>query len=97
MHFWRATPKLIEVDGEEVSAFDYLPVAAANLVYVDGGLVSGNVIGADAVLLEALAPGDYAVLVDKRKETVAFLKHALKARYCLGAGAMGTQTLFTRL
>jgi hypothetical protein len=55
VHFWRATPRLVNVHGEEASAFDSLPVTTANLVYVDGGLVAGNTTGADTVLLEANA------------------------------------------
>jgi hypothetical protein len=97
VHFWRATPKLVNFSGEEVSAFDSLPVQSANLVYVDGGLVAGSTIGGDAALLEAKAPADYAILVDKRKETVAFLRRMLKGKYHFGVGAMGTQTLLTRV
>ena len=66
-------------------------------MYVDGGLVPGNSIGADAVLLEANAPDDYAILIDKRDETVAFLRQALKGKYRVRKGQVGTQTLFTQL
>jgi hypothetical protein len=96
VHFWRSDPELIEMNGELVSTFGSLPVTAANLVYVDGGLVPGNKIGADAILLEHEAPENYAVLVDNRKQTVAFLKRRLANQYAIGQGLAGSQHLFTR-
>jgi hypothetical protein len=92
IRFWRSDPKLTELNGEVVSVFASLPVNTANLVYVDGGLVPGNNIGGDAVLLEPQAPQDYAVLVDNRKRTVAFLRRALANQYAVGPGLMGLQT-----
>ncbi len=96
VHFWRATPRLLTVNGETASAFDSLPVTTANLVYVDGGLAPGNSIGADAVLLESGAPDDYAILVGKRDETVAFLGRALQREYCIRTGPKGGHTIFIR-
>ena len=95
VHFWRATPHLVNVHDQEASAFRSLPVKATNFVYVDGGLVPGNKIGADAVLLEANAPNDYAILVDKRDETVAFLRQVLREEYRVSNGPIDAQTLFT--
>jgi hypothetical protein len=97
VRFWRSDPKLIELNGETVSLFSSLPVTAANLVYVDGGLVPNNHVGADAIVLEHDAPGDYAILVDNRKQTVAFLKRTLTKHYVIGRGPMGSQKLFTRV
>jgi len=94
--FWRSDPKLTELNGETVSVFSSLPATTANLVYVDGGLVPGNRIGGDAVGLERNAPNDFAVLVDGRKQTVAFLKRAFAKRYAVGRGPIALQTLFTR-
>ena len=96
VHFWRSDPELIEMNGELVSTFGSLPLTAANLVYVDGGLVPGNRIGADALVLECEAPIDYAVLIDNRKRTVDFLKRNLTKPYVIGRGPTGSQTLFAR-
>ena len=96
VHFWRSDPELIEMNGELVSTFGSLPLTAANLVYVDGGLVPGNHIGADALVLEREAPIDYAVLVDNRKRTVNFLKRNLTKPYVIGRGPTGSQSLFAR-
>jgi hypothetical protein len=97
VRFWRADPKLIELTGEAVSIYSSLPVEAANMVFVDGGLVQGNKIGADALLLERNAPEDYAILIDERRHTVAFLKRTLKHRYVIGKGPTGVHTLFARI
>ena len=94
VNFHRATPRLVEIAGTMVSAFDSLPIEQANLIFVDGGNVPGNKIGADALQLEINAPPDYAILVDGRKETVAFLRENLTRRYRIGPGLGGTQTLF---
>ena len=94
VNFYRATPQLVEINGTPVSVFDSLPVEQANLIFVDGGTVPGNKIGADALQLEKSAPADYAILVDGRKETVAFLRQNLTRRYRMGPGLGGTQTLF---
>jgi hypothetical protein len=90
IRFWRSDPKLVEMNGEEVSIFSTLPVTAANLVYVDGGLVPGNKVGADALFLEHNAPDDYAIQVDNRKQTRAFLKRALTKQYHVDRGLNGT-------
>jgi hypothetical protein len=97
VRFWRADPKLIDLNGEAVSIYNSLPVEAANLVFVNGGLVQGNKIGADALLLERNAPDDYAILVDERRHTVAFLKRTLAHRYVIGKGPTGVHTLFARV
>jgi len=94
VRFYRANPKLTEINGVVVSIFDSLPVEQANLVYVDGGLVPGNDIGADALKLERGAPLDYAILVDGRTATVAFLREKLKRTYHVEPGLAGSQTLF---
>jgi hypothetical protein len=96
VHFWRSDPELKEMSGELVSTFGSLPLTAANLIYVDGGLVPGNHIGAGALVLECEAPIDYAVLIDNRKRTVDFLKRNLTKAYALGRGPTGSQTLFAR-
>lgn len=91
-----APPILRDIAGESVSVFESLPVGTADLVYVDGGLVPGNTVGGDAVLLEEHAPDGFTVLVDGRRNTVAFLRRALKGRYSIGHGPYGVQTLFQR-
>jgi hypothetical protein len=97
VRFWRGDPELIELNGETVSIYNSLPVEAANLVFVDGGLVQGNKIGADALLLEQNAPEDYGILIDERRHTVAFLKRTLAHRYVIGKGPTGVHTLFARI
>jgi hypothetical protein len=94
VNFYRATPRLIEIHGTVVSAFDSLPAKYVNLIFVDGGTVPGNRIGVDALQLEKSAPADYAILVDGRKETVVFLREHLTRQYRIGPGLGGTQTLF---
>ena len=97
VRFWRGDPKLIDLNGEVVSIYNSLPVEAANLVFVDGGLVPGNKIGADALLLERNAPDDYAILIDERRRTVAFLKRTLAHRYVIGKAPTGVHTLIARI
>jgi len=96
--FWHSEPKMIDLDGESVAMFERLPVEACNFVYVDGGLPEGHKrsAGADAYLLEANAPPDYAVLVDGRAATCSFLERKLRYQYDIGTNAYGVQTLFTR-
>ena len=97
INFCRANPRLSEIEGETVSVLDSLPISSCNFVYVDGGLVQGHKkIGADALLLEQKAPSDYAIQVDGRRPTVAFLKRTLKYQYDVGPGPNGVQTLFVR-
>jgi hypothetical protein len=94
VRFYCAQPRLAEVEGHLVSEFDHLPVQCANFVYVDGGLVPGNDIGADVLKFETCAPQDFTILIDGREKTVAFLASALKRSYDLIAGYADRQTIF---
>jgi hypothetical protein len=88
VNFHRAPMHKFELGGETVSAYSSLPVEEANLVFVDGGGL------ANAVLLEKNAPSDYTILVDGRKDTVAFLRRRLHGDYAVGPGPADKQTLF---
>ncbi len=96
VHFRRSDPVIERLGGEAVSVFKRLPVASCNFVYVDGGIVPGAKIGADALHLEQNAPPDYAIQIDHREKTVGFLKRHLKFEYEMGSGLNGVQTLFVR-
>jgi hypothetical protein len=93
--FFHAKPVLVDFKGEKVSAFESLPDVAPNFVYVDGGLVKGNRKGADALFLESKASPDYAIQVDGRGQTVAFLQRHLTRKYKVSHGYNGVQTLFS--
>ena len=96
VHFHWSEPRVAEVEGERVSIFQSLPVDSCDFLYVDGGHVPGVGSAADALLLERNAPSDYAIQIDGRKKTVAFLKRRLKLDYDVGPGLNGVQTLFVR-
>jgi hypothetical protein len=96
VHFHRSNPVIEGLEGEPVSIFESLPVASCNFVYVDGGILPGTKIGADALHLEQNAPPDYAIQIDHREKTVSFLKRHLKCEYETGSGLNGVQTLFVR-
>jgi hypothetical protein len=70
--------------------FASLPVESANFIYLDGGGI------VSPVRLEENAPPDYAILIDGRQSTVAFLKDNLKLDYRIIALDAGSQTLFAR-
>jgi hypothetical protein len=88
VNFHRVDMHWFELDGESVSAFRSLPVEEANLVFVDGGGM------ANALLLEKNAPSDYAILVDGRTDTVAFLRRRLHGDYMVKSGPEDHQTFF---
>lgn len=97
IQYFRATPILTDVGGEEASIFDQLPVDRCNFVYVDGGLAKIRTPGVDALNLERNAPPDFAILVDGRNATVAALTKNLKHRYAITSHVHGRrQTLFAR-
>jgi hypothetical protein len=95
--YHQSNPIVRQFNGETISAFESLPVASANFLYVDGGsLAEAHKQGGDALLLENNAPSDYAILVDGREATVTLLRRCLKGNYKIGPGPVGVQTLFER-
>jgi len=95
VNYHHAKPILIQFRGERICAFGTLPVCSPNFIYIDGGEIGDSKDpGGDALLLEENAPDDFALLVDGRRRTVAFLKRALRRHYSVGPGPLGVQTLF---
>lgn len=84
-----------EANGVAAWRYQSLPVEAANFVYVDGGSTADTEAAwADAYFLERDAPMDYAISVDGRKSTCAFLSENLEREYSQ-VSVLGTnQTLF---
>ena len=92
--FHHSEPHLIDCCGIQVSAFRELPSTRPELIYVDGGLVPGNHIGGDVVLLEPELGGNCAIIVDGRRQTVEFLRTHLSRRYHVKTLASSSQTIF---
>ena len=71
----------VDMEGDRVTVVKNFPRTDINFLYVDGGLVPGIHIGADAVVLEEAAPPDYSILIDGRVATVNFIRSYLKRKY----------------
>ncbi len=68
--------------GEKVRAWANRNGLAPQFLYIDGlDKISDSLIGAEALFLEAVAPGDFFILVDGRGPTCRFLEKHLKLQY----------------
>jgi len=87
-------PQLVEIESSSVSIVKNLPKEQFDFVYIDGCLVPGNSIGADALFLEESAPDNFTILIDGRKKTVDFLRKHLKRDYTIMTNSIHHWTLF---
>ena len=87
-------PRLENIEGTSVSVVDKLPEGEIDFLYIDGCLVPGNSIGADALIVEKKASRNFTILVDGRQGTVNFLKENLKRKYNVVTDPIHSWTIF---
>jgi len=84
--------------GEKVRVWSNRNGLAPQFLYVDGLDVIPNIpIGAEALLLEAVVPEDFFILVDGRGKTCMFLEKHLKSQYKIIKNKVHFWTSFERV
>jgi hypothetical protein len=87
-------PKLVKMHQTTVSIISATPPAGLEFLYVDGGLVPGNAVGADALLAETSAESTFSILIDGRGRTCHHLKRWLRRPYNITNDPIHHWTLF---